>query len=219
APKEAIVNITTHVGESDDIWIEDPGTGIEDYDKFITFLEGEKTVGHKTSSYEIVDENIGGNKGLGKLGYLLLAGGKHPIVIFLSNRPETEHYKKQCLKVTMDFEGFKPEYLDSTDSEALQHKGVRVIIKNGRYDLLPSEDALRKYISTMFAIRLSRGQKIIFNDKAVEKPADFNSKEEELFTLKDGTTVYGNIKYCEKPKMKNIWVNIKNIAVEAWSFE
>lgn len=30
-PKLARIDITTHVGPDDDLWIEDPGTGIEDY--------------------------------------------------------------------------------------------------------------------------------------------------------------------------------------------
>ena len=219
-PKLARIDITTHVGPDDDLWIEDPGTGIEDYTQFKRILRGYKTVGDRVSSYTQIDPDIGGNKGLGKLGFLMLAGGEDPTVEFYSNRPAIAgKYKGQGLVVTMTEKGFHPEYVN--DIEALPHPGVRVVIKHCRWDMLPRESELIKYIAKMFAIRISRGTKIFLDGNRILHPEGFDSDigKEPLFYLDNGDGIWGNIKASDKPEQKNIWVANKNIFVDDWYFE
>jgi hypothetical protein len=211
--KEKRIDITTHVGPDDDLWIEDPGTGIEDLDKFVYIGEGYKTVGDRVSSYTKIDEEIGGNKGFGKFGFLMLAGGEKPTVEFYSHRPTVEGtYKAQGIKVTMDFDGFRAEYMDTT--EALLHPGVRVVIKHCKWELLPKETAFIKYISKMFAIRISRGTKIFLDGTKISAPEGFDSREFPLFDLDDGSVVMGNFWANDKAENKNVWAFNKNIFVE-----
>jgi len=211
-PKEARIDITTHVGPDDDLWIQDYGTGIEDYAIFKKFLRGQKEVEGRVSSYENIDPEIGGNKGLGKLGFLMLAGGDNPTVEFYSHRPKTDRYSGQGLKVTMTEQGFVPEYMDSI--EALEKPGVRVVIKHCRWDLLPRETELIKYISKMFAIRISRGTQIYFDGNRISKPEGFISKADQLFQLDSGDWIKGNFVPTETPEGKNVWIANKNIFVD-----
>ena len=211
--KEKRIDITTHVGPDEDLWIEDPGTGIENIDKFIYVGEGYKIVQGRVSSYTEINEEIGGNKGLGKLGFLMLAGGENPTVEFYSHRPRLdEKTPRQGLKVTMTFDGFAVEHMDTT--EALPHAGVRVVIKHCKWELLPKENNLIKYIAKMFAVRIARGTKIYLDGNKISHPQGFDSREYPLFELDDGTVVMGNFWTNDKPEIKNIWAFNKNILVE-----
>jgi hypothetical protein len=215
-PKEAKIDITTHVGPDDDLWIEDPATGIKDYKKFKTVLRGYKEVGGRLSSYGDIDEDIGGNKGLGKLGFLMLAGGEIPTVEFWSHRPRIGEIKAQGMKVTMTEKGFEVEYMDTL--EALPHPGVRVVIKHCKWELLPKETDLIKYIAKMFAIRIARGTKIFIDGNKISAPEAFNSKAEDLFSLSDGSIIKGNIRTDDNPEHKNMQIFNKNIFVdEFWT--
>lgn len=210
--KEKRIDITTHVGPDDDLWIEDPGTGIEDFERFIYVGEGYKIVQGKVSSYTEINEEIGGNKGLGKLGFLMLAGGDSPRVEFYSHRPRVEQIPRQGLKVIMTFDGFAQEHMDTT--EALEHPGVRVVIKHCKWQMLPKEGDLIKYIAKMFAIRIARGTKIFLDGNRISGPEGFDSRQYPLFDLDDGTTVMGNFWANDKPEQKNVWAFNKNILVE-----
>jgi hypothetical protein len=73
AKDHAKVEIYTDVLPDGDIVIEDWGTGIEDYERFKHIAIGDKIVDGRISSYEIIDENIIGQRGLGKLSFLNLS--------------------------------------------------------------------------------------------------------------------------------------------------
>jgi hypothetical protein len=93
-PKDdAKVEIYTDVLPDGDIVIEDWGTGIEDYERFKNTAIGNKIVDGRVSSYEIIDENIIGEKGLGKLSFLNLSS--IATVEFYS------HSKKVGMKIVM----------------------------------------------------------------------------------------------------------------------
>ena len=214
--KNPRIDIFTHVVPDDDLIVEDQGTGIEDLEKFKHIGMGSKRVGDTMSSEK---SDIIGHKGFGKFGSRALSGATpEPLVEYLSNRPTTYHpdgtlrYRAQGLEISLLKKGFDIEYVNNTD--ALDHQGVKVVIKNCRYDKLPSESRLIKYISQWFAIRISRGTEIYFNGNKISKPDGFNSKSEELFTLSDGTVVRGNIKADDHPENDNIWINIKNVYVD-----
>jgi len=214
---ETRVEISTHVGPDNDIWIEDFGFGIINYAKFKKYLRGYKEVGSTVSSYTQIDPEIVGNKGVGKLGFLMLAGGDNPAVEFWSHKPRIEDEPGLGLQITMTFAGFDAKPMNSVD--ALPHPGVRVVIKKARYELLPRESDLIKYLSEVFAIRIRRGTKIFLDGNRIVHPEGFNSKEEELFQLSDGTVLVGNIRRAEKSESKNIWVFNKTILVDTMSFE
>lgn len=223
---ERKIEIRTHVGKDDDIEIEDFGNGIENYPNFKKFLSGTKSVAGKVSSYSQIDPDISGNKGVGKLGLLLIAGGDDPLVIFYSHRPEMEIpntdgekeiLKRQGLVVKMTLGGFDCEAVDTSD--ALPHPGVKVVIKHARYELLGSESNLIGYLSKMFAIRIRRGTKIFFNGNKISPPENFESDWFKLFPLSDGTFVYGNLSNAEKTESKNLQIFHKTIYVDALSFE
>jgi histidine kinase/DNA gyrase B/HSP90-like ATPase len=119
--KDAKVEIYTDVLPDGDVVIEDWGTGIEDFQRFKHIAIGDKIVDGMVSSYEIIDENIIGQKGLGKLSLLNLSSTA--TVEFYS------HSKMVGMKIVMtdELDGFTCQYLNNID--ALPHLGVKVVIK------------------------------------------------------------------------------------------
>jgi Histidine kinase-, DNA gyrase B-, and HSP90-like ATPase len=90
---DAKVETYTDVLPDGDIVIEDWGIGIEDFQRFNHIAIGAKIVDGRVSSYKIIDENIIGQKGLGKLSYLNLSS--IATVEFYS------HSKKVGMKIVM----------------------------------------------------------------------------------------------------------------------
>ena len=223
-PAEARIKIDFHEGENDAITIEDFGTGIENLKDFQSIGRGFKQVGDEISSYEEINPNIGGNKGFGKMGSRMLSGSRpEPLVVFNSNRPRkfkadgTLRYNEVGMRTTLKRAGYDTEFMNS--SSALDHPGVKVEILNAKYELLPSETRMMKYISQWFALRIANGAKILFDLLPVCVPDGFNPKSKELFTLSDGFKIKGNIRPSNKPSSDNIWVYNKNIYVDSLSFE
>lgn len=222
--KDARVKIDFHVDPNDAITIEDFGTGIENLKDFQSIGRGYKQVGDQISSYNEINPAIGGNKGFGKMGSRMLSGSRpEPLVIFNSNRPQrykpdgTLRYNAVGLRTTLKRAGYDTEFMN--DLAALDHPGVRVEILNAKYDLLPSETRIIKYISQWFALRIADGAKILFDYIPVGIPEGFNPEPKKLFSLSDGTIIKGNIKATNKPATDNIWIYNKNIYVDSLSFE
>jgi hypothetical protein len=206
AKDDARVEIYTDVPPDDDIVIEDWGTGIEDYQRFKQIAIDNKVVNGRVSSYDIVDENIIGQKGLGKLSFLNLSS--IATVEFYS------HSKKVGMKIIMtdQLDGFTSDYINNFD--ALPHLGLKVVIKHAKKRLI-SEGELMKYLSKTFAIRIARGAKILVNGNRVTKPEGFDSREYELFQLDDGTYIKGNLRAVDKPELNNIDIFVKNVYVDS----
>jgi Histidine kinase-, DNA gyrase B-, and HSP90-like ATPase len=210
-PKDdAKVEIYTDVPPHGDIVIEDWGTGIEDLQRFKHIAIGDKIVDGRVSSYKIIDENIIGQKGLGKLSFLNLSSVA--TVEFYS------HSKKVGMKIVMtdELDGFTSDPINNID--ALPHPGVKLVIKQARKKLI-TEGELMKYLSKIFAIRIARGAKIFVNGNRVTKPEGFDSKEYPLFQLDDGTAIKGNLKAVEKPQLNNIDIFVKNVYVDSKGFD
>ena len=224
--KHGRIEIFTNVPPDGDIIIEDWGTGIEDYEEFITGLKGYKRVGDRTNSYDIIDPDVIGNKGVGKYSFLMLSNAEPPVVEFYSHRPkrgnpgDPDYRPGRGLKVQMFqkvTDGFLSEPMDTTD--ALPHPGVKVVIKKAKQDILPRDSSLMKYLSQHFAIRLKRGAKIYLNENSITPPEGFDSREFPLFTMNDGTVIKGNLKHAERSETNNVMVFIKTILVDSISFE
>lgn len=190
--------------------IEDWGTGIEDFERFKHIAIGDKIVDGRVSSYEIIDENIIGQKGLGKLSLLNLSS--IATVEFYS------HSKKVGMKIVMtdELDGFTCQYLNNID--ALPHPGVKVVIKQARKKLI-TEGELIKYLSKVFPIRIAKGAKIFVNDNRVPKPEGFDSREYPLFQLDEETWVKGNLRVVEKPQLNNLDIFVKNVYVDSKGFD
>jgi hypothetical protein len=135
------VEIYTDVAPDGDIVIEDWGTGIEDYNRFKHIAIGDKIVDGKVSSYDIIDENIIGQKGLGKLSFLSLSS--IGTVEFFS------HSAKVGMKIQMtdELDGFIMDPINNID--ALPHPGLRVVIKKAKKKLI-SDSTLIEYLSTEY---------------------------------------------------------------------
>ena len=218
--KNARIEIFTNVPPDGDIIIEDWGTGIENYDDFRTGLRGFKLVGGRISSYETIDPSIAGNKGLGKYSFLMLSDASPPRVEFYSHRPRVEgKYTGVGRKVTM-FQRVKDGFVTETMNtvEALEHPGVKVVIKNAK-DILPRDSSLMHYLSKVYAIRIAKGAKIFLNGNKILQPEDFDPKDSPLFVMDDGTIISGNLKAADKSQSNNIQVFIKTIFVDDLSFE
>ena len=206
--QEAKVEIFTDVAPDGDIVIEDYGTGIENFDAFKIILQGEKVVRDQVSSYQIVNEEIIGQKGMGKLSFLGLSSENK--VEFYS------HSEEVGLKVLMTMEGFQERYINNID--ALPHHGLKIVIRRARRPII-SDSRLIEYLSKVFGIRIARGLKLYVNNIQVHKPDGFDSKQYELFKLQDGTGVFGNLTPIEKPRLNNIDIFVKNVFVVDKNFD
>jgi hypothetical protein len=205
--KKGIVSrIEIHTRRDGDIEIEDWGTGIEDYKNFRTISSGSKQVKDQISSYGKVNEDIIGNKGMGKLSFLNLSNENR--VEFFSNN------ERLGMHIVMTMGGFSATYMNS--QLALPHHGLKVIIKNAKH---VSEARLIESLSKTFAIRLARGAKVFVNNVQIQKPEDFDSKQFKLFDLKGRIPVNGNLTNVEKPKSNNISIFVKSVFVEEKDFD
>jgi len=182
--------------------------GIQDEVRFTYVGAGEKRVGDRVSSYKQVDEDMIGEKGLGKLSFINLSSTG--VVEFYS------HGATVGVKITMTEKGFtKPISMDRA-LIGLGHPGVRVVIKNAKKEPgMLSADALMKYLSKIFAIRIARGAQIRVNGNLVTKPEGFDSNEgrEPQFLLADGTGIKGHLSVPEKAS-GNIDVFVKKVFAE-----
>jgi hypothetical protein len=80
---------------------------------------------------------------------------------------------------------------------------LKIVIKRAKRPII-TNTRLIEYLSKVFAIRIARGLKLYLNDTQVHKPDGFDSYQYELFRLKDGTPIFGNLKNVEKPRLNNI---------------
>ncbi len=114
---------TNHLPDAD-IVIEDWGTGIENYEEFLTIAEGEKRVRGEVSSYEKVSDRIIGQKGMGKMSFLSMSSVNR--VEFFSNNEKLGLH----IILTDDPNDVKIEPMNS--QLALPHHGLKVVIKRAR---------------------------------------------------------------------------------------
>ena len=159
------VEIYTNVMPDGDIIIEDWGTGIENYEAFVTISQGEKNVRDEVSSDQRVNEKIIGQKGMGKLSFLALSSENK--VEFYS------HSEEVGLKVLMTMEGYKQKYINNRD--ALPHHGLKIVIKRAKRPTVT--DTRLEYLSKVFAIIIARGLKLFVNNIQVHTPDGFNSRD------------------------------------------
>jgi hypothetical protein len=200
--QEPRVEIYTNVMPDGDIIIEDWGTGIENYEAFVTISQGEKIVRDQVSSDQRLNEKIIGQKGMGKLSFLALSS---------ENKVEFHSHSEEVgLKVLMTMEGFKQKYINN--KAALEHHGLKIVIKRAKRPTV-TDTRLIEYLSKVFAIRIARGLKLFVNNIQVHKPDEFDSRQHELFRLRDGTPIFGNLKNVEKPRLNNIDIFVKNVFV------
>lgn len=207
-PNDLRIEIYTNVLPSNDIVIEDWGTGIENYKTFKTISPGEKIVRDEVSSDEKLNSRIIGQKGMGKLSFLNLSSKN--IVEFYSNN------ERLGMHITMTMNGFEAQYMNS--DRALEHHGLKVVIKHPKKSLV-QESRLEDYLSRTFAIRISRGAKIFLNERQILKPEGFDSRQFELFKLDNGNKVVGNLNNVEKPKQNNIDLFVKQVLVSSKGFD
>jgi hypothetical protein len=222
------IEITTHVGPDDDLWIEDWGNGIRDINEFRVIGRGWKMVGGEKSSLQIVNPKITGHKGFGKVSARKLSGaGAHPepVVEWWSHRPKMVEKDKdgkdvvihaQGLKVTLT-KDYAVEHMDSL--EALPHPGCRVVIKNVKWNILPPFPKLISYIGKVYAPKLKRGTKIYFDGIRVQAPEGFISKIYPLFQLDNGESIYGNVHSIDKVEEDNVSIYIKNVLVAEYKID
>jgi Histidine kinase-, DNA gyrase B-, and HSP90-like ATPase len=199
------VKIYTNQMPDGDIVIEDWGTGIENYEEFLTIAEGEKRVRGEVSSYEKVSNRIIGQKGMGKMSFLSMSSVNR--IEFFSNNEKLGFH----IILTDDPNDVKIEPMNS--QLALPHHGLKVVIKRAK-KIIP-EGRVIEYLSKVFALRIARGAKIFVNDKQVNKPEPFEPDQgrDPLFELNGGTKIYGVLKHVDKPKTDNIDIFVKKIFV------
>ena len=182
--REAIANALDEGSEkilvditSDDIFIEDFGTGIEDMDKFIY-------VGHDTKLTR-EEENLIGQKGMGKLSLLAL-GEK---VIFLSNNGEVGY------KFDMSVKGHERE-TPGKPTKFLNHLGTKIVIPFPKF--IPNLEKVSTYLTKAFGLYLAQGKQIIVNGKKLAPPKNLNPKPSFICKLKGDHKVVGNITATDK---------------------
>ena len=142
------VEVYTNYLPDGDIIIEDWGTGIENYEEFLTIAEGEKRVRGEVSSYEKVSDRIIGQKGMGKMSFLGMSLIDR--VEFFSNNE-----KLGLHIILIDDPNVEMEFMNS--QLALPHHGLKVVIKRAKK--ITPEGKVMEYLSKIFALRIARGAK------------------------------------------------------------
>lgn len=215
--KDKIVEIKLNVAPDRDLEIIDHATGIQDYSDFIKAGSDDgKKIGERVSSYTKINPDIVGQKHIGKISFLFAS--EKEIVEFQSNNGEVG------MILVMRKAGFEPP-LHKDSTKILPHKGLKVVIKNARKEVL-NERAIREYLAKVFAIRIARGARIFVNNEQVHRPNNFDcSHETELFKLDIADNqgkpiiIRGQLSQIAKPKSNNIDIFVKHVFVESENFE
>jgi Histidine kinase-, DNA gyrase B-, and HSP90-like ATPase len=168
----------------DKIVIEDWGNGIRDYDEFRKFGDASK----KSRKGE---EEVIGEKGLGKLSLLNLGN----CVCFETNNGTAG------MKFHMTLDGFSsPIYKKIT--AFVSHIGTRITIT--KLTNTSQIDELTAYLKRAFGLRLAQGATIIINNQSIEPRPNLEPTEKFLFKLtrvKDAdANVTGNLKATDDGK-------------------
>jgi hypothetical protein len=216
--KDQRIEILTHVGPDDDIWVVDWGNGILDFERFTYFGEGEKKTISDDPSLVI------GKKGYGKVGPRSLSGAQpEPVLEWWSHTPEIKNedgsikYYESGMKVTLLKAGFKRVIMNS--EVALDHHGCKVVIKNALYNKLPSPAKMISYLSRIYAIRISRGTKIILDGNVISKPEGFIKGEYDLITLDSGEILRGNAWRNDNVESDNVRLNVKYVLCDEYRID
>src|SRR5919106_5626807 len=207
------VYITMNVGNTNDLWIEDFGPGIADYEKF-------KYIGHdpndEAHSMRIKDPEFISQMGIGINSLLWLS--KDNTVKFYSVSLDKENRKNGLIATLMVnkediFFIDPPERPDS--QYVLDHVGLRVVIKNSR-DIPINK--IRQYISRKFMLKLKDYPVSIKDAKKdqgytrILPSTDFCTKHmTTLFHLSDGTEVRGDIHNIDDMMDSRISLCVKKV--------
>jgi len=207
------IYITKNVGATNDMWIEDYGTGISDYEKF-------KNIGHDPND-EVHNERIKDPEFISQIGIginSLLWLSKDKTVKFYSVSLDRENRKNGLIAtLMMDKEDIffldPPERPDS--QYVLDHVGLRVVIKNAK-DLPISK--ITQYVSRKFMLKLKDYQVYIKdshnegNYARILPSSDFCTKHiQTLFRLSDNTEVKGDIHIADDTMDSKISLCIKKV--------
>jgi hypothetical protein len=207
------VYITMNVGNTNDLWIEDFGPGIADYEKF-------KYIGHdpndEAHSMRIKDPEFISQMGIGINSLLWLS--KDNTVKFYSVSLDKENRKNGLIATLMmnNEDIFFIDPPERPDSQyVLDHIGLRVVIKNSR-DIPINK--IRQYISRKFMLKLKDYPVFIKDAKKdqgytrILPSTDFCTKHmTTLFHLSDGTEVRGDIHNVDDMMSSKISLCIKKV--------
>ncbi|MPZ05702.1 MAG: hypothetical protein GEU26_04680 [Nitrososphaeraceae archaeon] len=189
------IYITINVGNTNDLWIEDFGPGITDYEKF-------KNIGHdpndEVHNARIKDPEFISQIGIGINSLLWLS--KDNTVKFYSVSLDKENRKNGLIATLMmnNEDIFFIDPPERPDSQyVLDHVGLRVVVKNARD--IPIEK-IRQYVSRKFILKL-KDYPVFIKDAKTDQgytrifpSTDFCTKHMNvLFYLSDGTEVKGDL--------------------------
>jgi hypothetical protein len=104
---------------------------------------------------------------------------------------------------------YKIQHMDSIN--ALSHPGLKVEIIEAKPI---TTNRLSNLVSKWFAVHVARDVQIIIDGQRVRKPDGFDSREEPLFRLDDGSEISGNLKHVEKPKSNNIEIRVRGVFIQ-----
>ena len=215
------IYITKNVGNTNDMWIEDFGPGITDYEKF-------KNIGHDPND-EIHNERMKDPEFISQIGIginSLLWLSKDNTVKFYSVSLDKENRKNGLITTLMMnkediFFLDPPERPDS--QYVLDHVGLRVTVKNAR-DL--SIKRIIQYVSRKFILKL-KDYSVFIKDANTKQEytrilpsTDFCTKHmNPLFHLSDGTEVRGDIHNVDDMADSKISLCIKKVENSEISLE
>jgi hypothetical protein len=207
------IYITKNVGATNDMWIEDYGTGITDYEKF-------KSIGHDPKD-EVHNERIKDPEFISQIGIginSLLWLSKDNTVKFYSVSLDSQNRKNGLIAtLMMDKEDIffldPPERPDS--QYVLDHVGLRVVIKNAK-DLPMNK--ITQYVSRKFMLKLKDYQVYVKDSRnqgnysRIHPSTEFCSKHmHPLFRLSDNTEVRGDIHIANDTMDSKVILCIKKV--------
>jgi hypothetical protein len=207
------IYITINAGNTNDLWIEDFGPGITDYEKF-------KNIGHdpndEVHNARIKDPEFISQIGIGINSLLWLS--KDNTVKFYSVSLDKENRKNGLIATLMmnNEDIFFVDPPERPDSQyVLEHVGLRVVVKNARD--IPIRK-IRQYVSRKFMLKL-KDYSVFIKDAKTDQgytrilpSTDFCTKHmTTLFYLSDGTEVKGDIHNIDDMMDSRISLCIKKV--------
>lgn len=207
------IYITINGGNTNDLWIEDFGPGITDYDKF-------RNIGHDPNdeihNIRIKDPEFISQIGIGINSLLWLS--KDNTVKFYSVSLDKENRKNGLIATLMmnNEDIFFIDPPERPDSQyVLSHVGLRVVVKNAR-DIPITK--IVQYVSRKFTLKL-KDYPVFIKDAKTDQDytrifpsTDFCTKHmNSLFYLSDGTEVKGDIHNVDDMTATKISLCIKKV--------
>jgi hypothetical protein len=207
------IHITKNADNTSDLWIEDFGPGIIDYEKF-------KNIGHDPND-QVHNERMKDPEFISQIGIginSLLWLSKDKTVEFRSVSLDKEMRRSGLIAtLKMDKEDIffldPPEHPDS--QYVLDHVGLRVIVKNAK-DIAMNK--IIQYVSRKFILKLKdypvfiKDAKIDQDYTRIPPSTDFCTKHMiTLFHLSDGTEVRGDIHNVNDVADRKISLCIKKV--------